>query len=113
MALACSKLLALMYKANMVSEALLHKCLKHLLAQPCNVRAEAAAEVLYQIEPYMSHHYEPTAVANTDIHYVKLQHLCTGGCKSMDAVVITDVMVRSCEQTLVLLSAMPVRKISS
>ena len=113
MALACSKLLALLFKANMVSQALLHKCLQHLLAQPSNVRAEAAADVLYLIKPFISQHYELRAAADMDVYYVKLQHMCTGGCKSMDAVVITDVMVRPCDQTLVLLSAMPVHKISA
>ena len=106
MALACSKLLALLFKANLVSEALLHKCLQHLLAQPSNVRAEAAADVLYLIEPFIIQHFERTSAAAMEVHYRKLQHLCTGGCKSMDAVVINDVM-RSCEQTLVLLSRMP------
>ena len=79
MAPASSKLLALLFKANMVSQALLHKCLQHQLAQPSNVRAEAAAYVLYLIEPFMSQHYELTAAADMDVYCLKLRHLCTGG----------------------------------
>lgn len=106
MALACSKLLAVLFKATIVSQELLHKCLQHVLAHPSNVRAEAAADILYQTEPYMRQHFEPAAVASMESYYHKLQHLCTGGCTRMDAGVISDVMVSS-RGTLVLLPVMP------
>ena len=95
-ALSCSKLLAMLLKANMVSQLVLHKCLQHLLACPSNVRAEAAADVLYLIEPFVNQHCGPSAAASMAVHYHKLQDMCSKDSKRLDAAVVSDVMVRCC-----------------
>ena len=80
----------------MVSQVVLHKCLQHLLACPSNVRAEAAADVLYLIEPYVFQHCGPSAAASMAMYYHKLRDMCTKGSKRLDAAVVSDVMVRCC-----------------
>ena len=92
-ALAFSKLTALLFKASIVSEELLHKWLQDILANASNVRVEAAAELLYQTETYMSQHLEPTSVSDMDVFYHQLLHYCRAGSQVLDAGVATDVMV--------------------
>jgi len=89
-----------LFICNVVTERILHACLQDLLRQPSDLRVEAAAYLLYIIDPMMEHNLhvitgQPSGVQGRLYlrHYHdRIEQWCMAG--QMDAVVCRWIMVR-------------------